>query len=183
MHSTWDRNWHRGEFFEHRGFFDRDRFFFPSVSFGWWGGPYWYDPFWWNAWYWNWPSYYYYNEYAQAYDRGTLASMAKADMGALALKIKPKDTEVYVNGRSAGESQNYGGNPGYLWLKGGTYTLSFYKPGYQTITGDFTVQPGAVIKVKQHMEKGPSTPPGKGRMGFNPSNQIPGSEKSEEGVY
>ena len=80
--------------------------------------------------------------------------------GALDLNVKPKDTQVYLNGKYIGVTDNFDGVPRALWLKEGTYEIIFHLDGYSTVVREFTIQPGAVIDVKQRLSPGASVPPG-----------------------
>ena len=79
--------------------------------------------------------------------------------GALALNVKPKRTEVYLDGRYIGVTGNYDGHPGYLWLEEGTYELMFYIEGYATVVREVTIDAGAVIDVRHRMLPGESVLP------------------------
>jgi hypothetical protein len=80
-------------------------------------------------------------------------------LGALDLNVKPKDAMVYVDGDAIGPVDRYDGYPSYLWLEPGTYNLSFYLEGYQTLTLQHTVLSEVVISVKERLQPGVATPP------------------------
>ncbi len=80
-------------------------------------------------------------------------------LGALDLNIKPKNTQVYLNGRYIGITDNFDGIPRYLWLEKGTHEVILYNEGYKTVLREFVIHPGAVMKVKQHLQRGESVPP------------------------
>ena len=81
------------------------------------------------------------------------------ELGALDLNIKPKDTEVYLDGRYIGVTDNYDGFPNHLVLKKGTYELIFYKEGYKTVVRELEVLPGREIDLRQQLRRGESVPP------------------------
>ncbi len=84
---------------------------------------------------------------------------AVQNVGALDLNVKPKNTQVYLNGNYIGVTGKFDGFPNYLWLKEGTYELTFYNEGYMTVVQEFTIQQGAVIDVKLRLVSGQSVPP------------------------
>ncbi len=86
--------------------------------------------------------------------------VASVHLGALDLNVKPKNTQVYLNGKYIGVTDNFDGVPRALWLKEGTYEIIFYLDGYATVVREFTIQPGAVIDVKHRLSPGASVPPG-----------------------
>lgn len=75
-------------------------------------------------------------------------------MGALDLNIKPKKTQVYINGEIAGVVDSYDGYPGYLWLDEGTYDIVFYLEGHNTISRQYSVYEGVVMDVDDRMIPG-----------------------------
>ena len=80
--------------------------------------------------------------------------------GALDLNVKPKKTtQVYVDGNYVGLTGDYDGWPEHLWLEKDSYELIFYNPGYETVVRHVEIQPGVVIKIRQDMQPGESTPP------------------------
>ena len=81
-------------------------------------------------------------------------------LGALDLNVRPKNTQVYLNGRYIGVTDNFDGIPRFLWLEKGTHEVIFYNEGYQTVLREFVIHPGVVMKVKQHLQRGESAPPG-----------------------
>ncbi len=81
------------------------------------------------------------------------------DLGGLDLNVKPKNTQVYLNGNYIGATGRFDGSPQYLWLKEGTYELTFYNEGYMTVVQEFVVESGAVSYVKLRLVPGQSVPP------------------------
>ncbi len=102
-----------------------------------------------------------YYGYTRFYDQsGQLYRGATDSLGALDLNVKPKNTQVYLNGRYIGVTGNFDGFPRYLWLKEGTYEVILYNEGYETVVHEFEIYPGTVIDVKQRLLPGDSVPPG-----------------------
>lgn len=81
------------------------------------------------------------------------------DSGALDLNVKPKDTEVYINGRYVGETGDFDGFPTYLWLPEDAYEVIFFKEGYETVVRSFALYPDLVIDVRLDMVPGVSERP------------------------
>ncbi len=80
-------------------------------------------------------------------------------LGALDLGIKPRKTEVYVDGQFVGYSGQFDGHPGYLWLSEGRHQLVFYRDGWETATRTVSIRSGPVRALRLDLAKGTSTPP------------------------
>jgi hypothetical protein len=121
--------------------------YYGSSYYGWpWGYPYY-----------GWGYYgprYYYPRYESGYVR------ARGDiLGGLDLNIKPKKSEVYLDGMLIGTAGKYDGYPGYLWVPEGKHRLVFYRPGFATMVRDVEVLGGVVIDLRLDLEPGESTRP------------------------
>ena len=105
---------------------------------------------------------YHYYGYTRFYDQsGQLYRGATDGLGALDLNVKPKNTQVYLNGHYIGVADNFDGFPRHLVLKKGTYELVFYNEGYRTVVREITVFPGAIIDIRFRLNPGESVPPEK----------------------
>jgi hypothetical protein len=82
-------------------------------------------------------------------------------LGALDLNVRPKKTEVWVDGQLVGTSGKFDGFPGYLWLARGRHQLTFFNPGFETEVREVRVLEGTVIKVNLRLEPGESVAPEK----------------------
>ena len=103
---------------------------------------------------------YHHSYYPYAYGAYGAVGLERATVpGALDLNVKPKDTQVYLNGKYIGVTDNFDGVPRALWLKEGTYEMIFYLDGYATVVREFTIHPGVVIDVKQRLSPGASVLP------------------------
>lgn len=78
--------------------------------------------------------------------------------GALDLNIKPKDTEVYLNGYFVGTAGDFDGWPRYLWIDEDVHELIFYKEGYETLVREVSIQAQGVVNLKLRMQPGKSIP-------------------------
>ncbi len=124
------------------------------------GYPYTYRPF---RYYGYGPYYYGHYGYGPSYRPYGYRTYGRHEgaLGGFDLNVKPKKTEVYVNGQYVGLTRNFDGGPDYLWLPKGTHQLVFYSPGYRTVERRLTAYPGVVIDLKFEMAPGESIPPQK----------------------
>jgi hypothetical protein len=112
---------------------------------GWWG-PGWYGSMWWPGWGWWGPAGPY---YAVPYG---VTSDAR-------LLVKPRDTEVYVDGALAGIVDNYDGVFQSLRLAPGTHEITLYLDGHRRYSQNVYVAPGSTLKVRHTMEPLPQGAP------------------------
>jgi len=121
--------------------------------YGW--GPYY--PYWgWAAPYWGWgPWPYYY----RAPGGVALGAAMMSGMGALDLDVKPKQAEVWVDGKYVAEARDLDGDPSYLWLKGGAHHVVLYKAGFRSFDEDVDVNVGMIRELKVKLEPGEAPPP------------------------
>lgn len=134
-----------------------------------------YPPHWgWG--YWGWPYRYSYGFWGWPYDWGAWSHAYPApapymevwrqrpeppSRGGLDLKVKPRSTQVWIDGEYAGLARDFDGFPSYLWLGSGSHEVSFYLPGYETVTRGVEVYPGRVGELKMKLSRGESgLPPG-----------------------
>ncbi len=79
--------------------------------------------------------------------------------GALDLDVRPRTTEIYVDGEYVGLARRFDGWPDVLWLEPGRHDVSFYREGYATVTRTFMVTGDAVLEVRERLKKGESVRP------------------------
>ena len=103
-------------------------------------------------------SYYYYPRF-YGYPGGLQHGVASKYLGALDLNVKPKNTQVYLDGHYIGTTDKFDGFPRYLWLKEGTYEVIFYNERYSTVRREFAIYPGVVIDFRERLTPGESVPP------------------------
>lgn len=150
----------------------RDHYVRPSTRYWgprhYWGYPsYPYYYYWGYPYYWDYPSRYwlsfnfgypYYYDPYRAYPPPRVVDpapyYARDDSGALSLKVRPKNAEVWVDGRYLGAAKSFDGTPRYLWLPPGTYHLVLYSPGYANFESDVEVAAGEVLKFDLRLEEG-----------------------------
>lgn len=130
-------------------------------GFGWggwgpgWGawGPGWWGPgfagsMWWPGWgWWGAPAL-----YAPPIGMWGIASDAR-------LIVKPRNTEVYVDGALAGVVDQYDGVFQSLRLAPGTHRITLYLEGHRKWEESVYVAPGSTLKVRHTMESLPSGAP------------------------
>ncbi len=80
-------------------------------------------------------------------------------MGALDLKVRPKDTEVYVDGQYVGLARQYDGFPGHLWLERGVYEVAFYRPGFETQSRTVKILTDLILDMDIEMREGEAVKP------------------------
>jgi hypothetical protein len=117
--------------------------------------------------YWGHPGYYGYGYYgAGYYERGYYAGRphytgrrGEEPPGAVDINVRPRTTEVYIDGEYMDLARNLDGYPSYLWLDEGTYEIAFYKNGYVTVARQITVRRGDLTEVRERLKKGVSERP------------------------
>lgn len=111
----------------------------------------------------HWPYYRFYADYRYPYYPWGLvwypAYSSDTRLGALDLSVKPKKTEVYVDGQYVGNSGKFDGYPGYLWLTEGSHQLVFYREGWETVERRVSVRSGPVRALRLTLREGPSRAP------------------------
>lgn len=104
--------------------------------------PFVYDPFW-GPWY----PYGYAYPYAYAYPYGVQpAANIQTD-------VKPKDTEVYIDGYYAGHANDFHGAFRRLHVVPGGHEITFRLEGFRTLTEDVYVRPDSTLKMNTTMER------------------------------
>jgi hypothetical protein len=71
--------------------------------------------------------------------------------GAVDVEIKPKQTEIYIDGTFVGPASRFDGYPNYLWLEPGSHTLTLYRTGYRTLEQRVEVQRGMITDLRLDM--------------------------------
>ena len=128
---------------------------FVGVGFG---GFYGWAPYWgWGpSWGWGWGPW----PYSYGAPGGVALGYAMmSGMGALDLGVKPKQAEVWVDGRDFAEARDLDGDPSYLWLEGGAHHLVIYKAGFRSFDESVEVNVGMIRDLKVTLEPGESQPP------------------------
>jgi hypothetical protein len=122
------------------------RYWGPYWGGGWWG------PGWWGpGWGWGYPN----------YPEGGVSMHAAlmAGFGAVKVDAKPKQAEVWADGKPMAEARDLDGTPSYLWLKEGEHRIQLYKGGFVSYDRTIDVHAGMVTRLRVQLEPGPSVPP------------------------
>ena len=135
----------------------RDRiYYYPSY----WSYGRYYDPYYsgfhlgylaYSPWGWT-PAFY---GYPYGYGGAPYYGGAGYAFGALKIKVKPRDAEVYVDGYFAGNVDDFDGVFQALKLETGGYKVEIRKPGFETLTFDVHVQPDRTITYRGDMRSIP----------------------------
>ena len=148
------RNYDRDRGRGNRDYGDRV-YYYPSY----WSYGRYYDPYYSNGLHlgylayspWGWtPAFY---GYPYAY--GGYAPSRGYEFGALRVKVKPRDAEVYVDGYFAGNVDDFDGVFQSLRLENGGYKIEIRKPGFETLTFDVHVQPDRTVTYRGEMRPTP----------------------------
>jgi hypothetical protein len=96
------------------------------------------------------PRYYYGPAYYQwgpfGYDRYDLS-------GSLRLQVDPEETEVFIDGYYAGQTDDFDGVFQRLRLEPGEHTLELYLAGHRTHTQRIYLQPGRTFRIRHTMQR------------------------------
>jgi hypothetical protein len=102
---------------------------------------------------WGWYPNYAYGYGYPAYGYGYAApGYGTYDRGAVKLKIKPRDAQVFVDGAYAGTVDEFDGALQSLKLNSGGYQIEVRKPGFETLHYDVRVQPDHTVTLKDEMK-------------------------------
>jgi hypothetical protein len=83
----------------------------------------------------------------------------RSSLGAVAVKVRPKTAEVYVDGRFVGSADNFDGFPGYLWMAPGQHRVEVVQDGFANLTQDLDIAVGQVIELEQKLVVGDASRP------------------------
>jgi hypothetical protein len=138
----------QGPVFVYRGFYG-----YPHFGLG----PYW-SPYWGAYW----------GPYTYRPEGGLDLNVAMlAGWGAIDLNVKPKQAEVWVDGKYVGEARDLDGHPSFLWLPEGVHRVTIYKGGHVSFDEELEVRRGQKQKLKLRLEQGASEPPGQKPEGLS----------------
>lgn len=68
------------------------------------------------------------------------------------LQVKPRETQVFVDGYYAGIADNFDGTFQRLHLEAGQHRIELFLPGHKLYTQDIYLQPGNTFSVRHTME-------------------------------
>jgi hypothetical protein len=113
------------------------------------GGFGFYDPFW--SYPYPYGAYPYYDRYPYYY--GDQFYGVDSTVGDMKTEVKPKQTEIYVDGYYAGVADDFDGVFHRLHTSAGGHAITLRLDGYRTITENVYVTAGSTTKVKATLEK------------------------------
>jgi hypothetical protein len=136
----------------------------PYYGYGYYGWPYWSFgfgvgyPYWGAAYGWGYPYYGYGGGYWGGYYGGGYD--ASDYQGAARLEVKPRSTEVFVDGYYAGVVDNFDGFSQKLRLEPGEHEVTLFLEGHRPLTRRMLFTAGQTLKVQHEMEPlGAGEPP------------------------
>ncbi len=158
---------HRGSGYphRHRGYGSNYHYgyygsYYPFGFYGYYGyGSYWpssYHNYYGLPYFWCYSPWFYWGGYYNSYQRPYHYS--NWDSGAIDLNVKPKNTQVYLNGSLVGTTGKFDGFPDYLWLREGRHELIFYLEGHKTVRKIYEVVRETVWRERFQMVPGESKP-------------------------
>jgi len=120
--------------------------YFGSFGFGLFA----YNPYWWGY-----PTYGYGYGYGYDYGYGYAGGGQYADTGALRLKVKPRQAQVYVDGYFVGVVDQFDGIFQRLHIDSGGHRIEIRLEGYKSLSFDVLIPPGQTITYKGELRKEP----------------------------
>jgi len=111
-------------------------FWYPYSGFGW-GLSSWYGP----------PLY------------GGYAPIQPRNAAPVELHVRPRRSEVIIDGSNVGQARDFNSRAYPLWLKAGTHTLELSRPGYETLRLTFEVKRGRAYRVHYELREGEGLDP------------------------
>jgi hypothetical protein len=119
--------------------------YYGGLGFGYpYGGGYsggYYDP-WYDPWYGGYPGY-----------GGGYSQSSFSDEGALRLKIKPRDAEVYIDGFFVGMVDEFDGIFQRLHIESGAHRIEVRAPGYETLIFEVRIVPDRKTTYQGEMQR------------------------------
>ena len=127
------------------------RYYFPGYAFGLGAfyDPGWYDPYYYGGYYGGGYGGSYGGGYGGGYQGGYgSSSYGRGPTGALRLKIKPRDAQVYVDGYFVGVVDDFDGVFQKLGIDAGGHRIEIKAPGHETISFDVLITPNETVTYK-----------------------------------
>jgi hypothetical protein len=119
-------------------------------------------------WHWGWP--YLFDGYYPAIYQVVRTGSAP---GVVETAIKPKKAEVLVDGQVVGEARDFNGKWDQLFLKPGSRSIEFRKPGYMTLTLWLDVPAGGYIRIEESLAEGEGPDPRSMEQPAEPEKRAP----------
>ena len=77
----------------------------------------------------------------------------KREVGSIRLRANPDSAKVYVDGALVGTVDDFNGLRNHLELDGGTHKIELRADGYESYTGEITVEVGKTITERISLKK------------------------------
>jgi len=114
-------------------------------------GYFYYDPYWYDPYYWGYPyGSYGYGSYG-SYSQGSYGS--SLDTGALKLKVKPREAQVFVDGYYVGVVDDFDGIFQKLQLDSGAHRIEIRAEGYEPLAFDVRIEFDETITYRGELQK------------------------------
>ncbi len=97
------------------------------------------------------PSTYYNSQPSTLGQSSTLGQLSTFDTGAVRLRVRPRDAQVFVDGAFAGTVNDFDGVFQELRLSEGGHQIEVRMPGFETAVFDVHIQPGRTIDLRQDL--------------------------------
>jgi hypothetical protein len=125
------------------------RYYWPSYGYGF-GLGFYYDPFWYDPFYYGGGGGYGYGY--GGYASGS-SSYGRRDTGALRLKIKPRNAQVFVDGYFVGTIDSFDGMFQKLGIDAGGHRIEIKAEGYEPLQFEVLVTPGETATYKGELKR------------------------------
>jgi hypothetical protein len=116
-------------------------YWYPGYSLG--LGYFYYDPYWYGS----------YGSYGYGYQGYGSGRYSYGEAGALRLKIKPRDAQVFVDGYFVGNVDSFDGVFQRLNVEAGAHKIEIRAAGYETLQFDVLITPGDTVTYKGELER------------------------------
>jgi hypothetical protein len=133
-------------------------FYGPAYYYGYYGLGY-YSPFFGSPWYWGYPAFMFGGPYGYGYGYGYGYPYGYGyggwydPRGSARILVKPKNTEVFVDGSFVGVADDFDGVFQGMKLDPGGHEITLYLDGYRKSTHKVMLQDGKTLKLRHDMVK------------------------------
>ncbi len=103
----------------------------------------WWDPWWWGP----------------AVVAPVVVQAKSPELAVVDTDVSPEHARVYLDGQLIGTADDFDGNPDYLYLRPGRYTLEFSLAGYETRRVEIDAQPGRFFPLDFELARSPGEKP------------------------
>jgi hypothetical protein len=144
-----DLGWRRDPYWAY-GYWQYDRWM--PFYYGLWGSYFYYDPFWWDYYYGYAPGYYSGGGGGSGY---VSSGQMDYDTGSLKLKVRPRNSQVYVDGYFSGVVDDYDGVFQKLKLRAGAHRVELRAEGFFPSIFDVLIVEGETVTYRAELKPKP----------------------------